>query len=151
MDESLPPPPHAGYEAWADRVSPGTDPNIAPRRPGVITAAGILLLVSAGFSLLGALILLSSGARPTLTGLGSARAFAAVLVVVGGLHLLAGVLVLARMNGGRILAIVLASLGVLGALSQLRSATGFVSLAINGFVVYTLATNGDAFRRRTRR
>jgi hypothetical protein len=151
MDESLPPPPHAGYEAWADRVPPGTDPNIAPRRPGVITAAGILLLVSAGFSLLGALILLSSGARPTLTGLGSARAFAAVLVIVGGLHLLAGVLVLARMNGGRILAIVLASLGVLGALSQLRSATGFVSLAINVFVVYALATNGDAFRRRTRR
>ena len=22
MDESLPPPPHAGYEAWADRVPP---------------------------------------------------------------------------------------------------------------------------------
>ena len=64
MDESLPPPPHAGYEAWADRVPPGTDPNIAPRRPGVITAAGVLLLVSAGFSLLGALILLSSGAGP---------------------------------------------------------------------------------------
>jgi len=40
---------------------------------------------------------------------------------------------------------------VLGALSQLRSTTGFVSLAINGFVVYALATNGDAFRRRTRR
>jgi hypothetical protein len=151
MDESLPPPPHAGYEAWADRVPAGTDPSAAPRRPRVITAAGVLLLVSAGFSLLGALILLSSGARPTLTGLGSARAFAAVLVVVGGLHLLAGVLVLARSNGGRILAIVLASLGVLGALSQLRSATGFVSLAINGFVVYALATNGDAFRRRTRR
>ena len=151
MDESLPPPPHTGYEAWADRVPAGTHPSAAPRRPGVITAAGVLLLVSAGFSLLGALILLSSGARPTLTGLGSARAFAAVLVVVGGLHLLAGVLVLARSNGGRILAIVLASLGVLGALSQLRSATGFVSLAINGFVVYALATNGDAFRPRTRR
>ena len=151
MDESLPPPPHAGYEAWADRVPPRTDPSAAPRRPAVITAAGVLLLVSAGFSLLGALILLTSGARPTLNGLGSARAFGAVLVIVGGLHLLAGVLVLARSNGGRILAIVLASLGVLGALSQLRSATGFVSLAINGFVVYALITNGDAFRRRTRR
>ena len=151
MDESLPPPPHTGYEDWADRVPPGTDPSIASRRPGVITAAGVLLLVSAGFSLLGALILLTSGARPTLTGLGSARAFAVVLVVVGGLHLLAGVLVLARSNGGRILAIVLASLNAVGALSQLRSATGFVSLAISGFIVYALVTNGDAFRRRTRR
>jgi len=151
MDESLPPPPHAGYEDWADRLPPGTDPSVAPRRPGVITTAGVLLLVSAGFSLLGALILLSSGARPTLNGLGSARSFAAVLVIIGGLHLTAGVLVLARSNRGRILAIVLASFGVLGALSQFGSSTGFVSLAINGFVVYALATNGDAFRRRTQR
>ena len=116
-----------------------------------MTAAGVLLLVSAGFSFLGALILLTSGATPTVTGLGSARAFAAVLAIVGGLHLLAGVLVLARSNGGRILAIVLASLNAVGALSQLRSATGFVSLAISGFVVYALVTNGDAFRRRTQR
>lgn len=151
MDESLPPPPHAGYEDWADRVPPGTDPSIAPRRRGAVTAAGVLLLVSAGFSFLGALILLTSGATPTVTGLGSARAFAAVLAIVGGLHLLAGVFVLARSNGGRILAIVLASLNAVGALSQLRSATGFVSLAISGFVVYALVTNGDAFRRRTRR
>jgi hypothetical protein len=151
MDESLPPPPHAGFEDWADRVPPGADPSTAPRRPGVITAAGVLLLVSAGFSLVGALILLSSGARPTVTGVGSARAFAVVLVVVGGLHLLAGVLVLARSNAGRIMALVLATLGALGALAQLRSATGFVSLAINGFIVYALATNGDAFTRRTRR
>jgi len=151
MDESLPPPPHAGYEDWADRVPPGTDPSTAPRRRGAVTAAGVLLLVSAGFSFLGALILLTSGATPTVTGLGSARAFAAVLAIVGGLHLLAGVLVLARSNGGRILAIVLASLNAVGALSQLRSATGFVSLAISGFVVYALITNGDAFRRRTRR
>ena len=151
MDESLPPPPHAGYEDWADRVPPGTDPSIAPRRRGAVTAAGVLLLVSAGFSFLGALILLTSGATPTVTGLGSARAFAAVLAIVGGLHLLAGVLVRARSNGGRIIAIVLAALNAVAALSQLRSATGFVSLAISGFVVYALVTNGDAFKRRTRR
>ena len=64
MDESLPPPPHAGYEALGRSRSPGSRSERAPRRPGVITAAGVLLLVSAGFSLVGALILLSSGAGP---------------------------------------------------------------------------------------
>jgi hypothetical protein len=150
MNEPMPPPSDAGFEAWSDHIEPAQAEEPA-RRPGVVTTAGVLLLVSSGFSFLGALVLLGSGARPSLDGLGSARGFGAALVIAGALNLLAGVLVLARSNAGRILAITLASIGMIGALTQLGSSTGFVSLAIDGFIVFALVINADAFRRGSRR
>jgi hypothetical protein len=151
MNEPMPPPPQAGSERWAEQPLTPEPAGAVAKRPGAVTAAGVLLIVSAAFSFLGALVLIGSSARPSLDGVGSARGFAIVLVIAGALNLVAGLLVLARSNAGRILAIVLAGLGILGALTQFGSATGFVSLAIDGFIVIALVTNADAFRRGSRR
>ena len=69
-------------------------------------------------------------------------------LVVGLLEVLAGILVLRLSDGGRVFAIVLASLGVLGAISSLSrgSAPGVVTLGLYVFVLYALLANRVAFR-----
>ena len=54
-------------------------------------------------------------------------------------------------NVGRIIGIVLASIGLLSAILQLANggAGSIFSLALNGFVLYALAANGHVFRRGT--
>ena len=153
MSEQLPPPPLAGYEKWTDRVPTVPVDTSARRRPGVVTASGVLLLVSGAFSLLGGLILFDADGRPSLPGIETGRALAFVLLVTGGLYLIAGLLVLARSNAGRILALVLASIGLVGALSRFGSSpsSGLVSLAINGFIIFALVSCRDAFTAGRRR
>jgi hypothetical protein len=79
-----------------------------------------------------------------------ARAVGLGLVVQGALSLLAGVLVLRLRPAGRILGIVIASLGLLSGLATLRSAgsSGLLALALDGFVLYALLAYGFVFRDR---
>jgi hypothetical protein len=85
---------------------------------------------------------------PFLEG-GPAERFAAFwLVLQGGLSLVAGGLVLRLRPAGRVLGIVVASLGILTGLAQLRSAgsSGLLGLALDAFVLYGLFTYGFVFK-----
>jgi hypothetical protein len=85
---------------------------------------------------------------PLLDGRSAERLFLFALVVQGALALLAGWLVLRLRPAGRILGIVLASLGIVAGLAQLRStgSSGLLALALNAFVLYGLIAYGFVFR-----
>ena len=72
-----------------------------------------------------------------------------VAIVFAGIEVAAGALVLRRSGAGRLLGIVAASIGVLGAIGSVASAelTGLVALVLNGLVLYGLIAYGRAFRR----
>ena len=144
----LPPPPLDPH-----RAVPVPRPAAAPaRRPGPVTGAAGVLMVAGALSLVVGLIGMS-GDRvnmdlPFLEGESAERIAALGLMVQGALALVAGWLVLRLRPAGRILGIVLASLGILTGLAQLRStgSSGFLALALNAFVLYGLLTYGFVFK-----
>jgi hypothetical protein len=116
----------------------------------VVTGAAVILLVSGALNLIVGLIALNGDARFSLpAGDVGARVIGAVLLISGGLQVLAGWLVLRLRPGGRVLGIVLASLGILGGLLQIRSAgtTGLLAMLLNGFVLYGLIAFGFVFEQ----
>lgn len=75
------------------------------------------------------------------------RGLGLLSLLIGGLQVAAGVLVLRLSNAGRVLAITLAVLGVIGGLGSVGSGAGLVGIGLNAFVLYALIANGAAFRR----
>lgn len=145
---SLPPPP-------ADPFSgvPTPRPLAAPvRRPGPITGAAGVLMVAGALSL-GIGLMGVTGDRvnidlPFLEGESAERIAAFWLIVQGSLALVAGWLVLRLRPAGRALGIVIAVLGILTGLAQLRSSgsSGLLGLALDAFVLYALFTYGFVFK-----
>jgi hypothetical protein len=152
MSDQMPPPPTPGYEGWADRVIEARPSTLRPRRPGIVTAAAVLLLVAGGLAVVASLLILSAGDRTAVQGIGAdaVHTVGLVALVIGSVEVLAGVLVLRLIPAGRVLGLIFAGLGLLGALRSLGTPQGIITLAVDGFVVYALATTGDAFRRATR-
>lgn len=141
----LPPPPFDPYTGVP------TPRPAAPRRPGLVTAAGTILLVAGALSIIGGLVLLNTRgglAIPGLSGREVARVAAVVAFIVGGLDLLAGWLVLRLNPAGRVLGIVIAIVGLLGGLAQLgrSGSSGLLSLALYAFVLYGLLAFGYVFK-----
>jgi hypothetical protein len=117
----------------------------------MVTYAGLILLISGALSVLFGIVSLSGDTRllvPGDEGVSAERIAAYWLVVQGGLALVAGVLVLRLRPAGRVLGIVVASLGILTGLVQLRSAgsSGLLGLALDAFVLYGLFTYGFVFK-----
>jgi hypothetical protein len=145
MDQGMPPPP-GSFEAWERVIA---EPVVAPpHRPVAITIAGVLLILAGGFAALAAGLILLTGDGASIEGVG---ADAPTVVVLGALALAAmevgaGALVLRCAPIGRTCGLVVAALGFLGGLAAIRSPQGIVTIAIFGFVIYTLVTNSDAFR-----
>jgi hypothetical protein len=121
-----------------------------PRRPGIVTGAATILLISGAFSLiLGAVVL--SGDRTLVMadrrfssgGLGTG------LLLGGTLEVVAGWLVLRLSRAGRVLGIVIAALGILVGLLQIGSsgAQGLLSMLLNGYVLYALLAYGFVFEQ----
>jgi hypothetical protein len=127
---AAPPPPGAGAPA------PGA-------RPGVVTAAGILLIVAGAFAILGGL--LSFGAA----GLGGIFVILAViLLAIGALEIYAGIQILGLRERGRIIGLVVAGIGAIFSLIFLITAGDFtqiISLALDAFVIWALMTNQQYF------
>jgi hypothetical protein len=134
MDQYPPPPPPP--------PAPSSGYGSAGRRPGVVTAAAVLLFIAGGFSLLGAFILLTAS---------SVAAFLSVigilLLAVGAVEVYAGVQVLALTERGRILGVVLASIGLVFQLLSIGRATGssIVGIGIDAFIIWALVTNSQHF------
>jgi hypothetical protein len=86
---------------------------------------------------------------PFLDGEGASRVVALVLIAQGCLSLLAGWWIFRIRPAGRVLGIVLTVIGIVGALAQLRrsGSSGFLTLALDAFVLYALLTYGFLFKR----
>ena len=153
MMEPLPPPPPPRPD-----TSRQPDPVRAETavRPQLVTAAGIILIVLGALQAVAGLVLMTVSPED-LARIGSvgnidlervARGVGLFSLVMGGLEILAGTLVLRLSDGGRILAIVLASIGLLGGIAGVSggSAMGIVTLSLYVFLVYVLFTSRAAFR-----
>jgi hypothetical protein len=121
-----------------------------PRRPGIVTGAAAILLVAGVLYLLVGLISLAGGTTFVVAGNDVEGASVSIVLLVGGtLQLLAGWLVLRLRPAGRILGIVVATLGIAGGLLQLGSdgTTGVLAMLLDAFVLYALLTYGFVFEQ----
>ena len=124
--------------------TPPSPPEVSkPARPGLVTAAGILLVVGGALNLLGAtrLFALDVGTIGT--------AFGTLFLIIGAAALFAGVKVLALSETGRRVGI-----GVIGVSAILNVwaitegvTTSYINLAVNIFVIYVLISTKEAFTK----
>jgi hypothetical protein len=117
----------------------------------MVTYAGLILLISGALSVLFGIVSLSGDTRllvPGDEGVVSEEVAAFYLIVSGGLLLVAGWLVLRLRPAGRVLGIVLASIGIVTGLVQIGSTggAGLLAIALNAFVLYGLFTYGFVFK-----
>jgi hypothetical protein len=117
----------------------------------MVTYAVLILLISGALSVLFGIVSLSGDTRllvPGDEGVISEEVAAFYLIVSGGLLLVAGWLVLRLRPAGRLLGIVLASIGIVTGLVQIGSTggAGLLAIALNAFVLYGLFTYGFVFK-----
>ncbi|HYJ61166.1 MAG TPA: hypothetical protein VE032_06845 [Actinomycetota bacterium] len=122
-------------------------------RPPALTGAALILMIAGALLLyFGAMDLTGNGVdidTPFLDGEEAGRVIAVILIAQGGLSLLAGWWVFRLRPAGRILGIVLTVVGIVSALAQLRrsGSSGFLTLALDAFVLYALLTYGFLFKQ----
>jgi hypothetical protein len=117
----------------------------------MVTYAALILLISGALSVLFGIVSLSGDTRllvPGDEGVISEEVAALYLIVSGALLLVAGWLVLRLRPAGRVLGIVLASIGIVTGLVQVGSTggAGLLAIALNAFVLYGLFTYGFVFK-----
>ena len=128
------------FEVPVDAVATG-------HRTAILITAAVVLFAGALFAVLYVVLLLpfaSSEKGSSVSG-----ALVVFLLVYGSLQAVAGVLVLLLRQGGRWLGIVLAVVGIGLGIARASStpASGLVTILLNAFVIYALASSGPAFRR----
>lgn len=179
MTGPVPPTPDATPNPVPDAApTPMTPPPAPPPampaphgRPGLVTGAGIAMIVMGGLiTLLGLLTLLLGGLFGGVAGAIEFRApgfggfaglaagilivFAVILLAIGILDIVAGANVLGRRGWARITGIVLAVILGLISLGGIGGANGsgtfsVVWLVVNGFIIWALATTGGWFAARS--
>jgi prepilin signal peptidase PulO-like enzyme (type II secretory pathway) len=128
------------FEVPVDAVARG-------HRTAILITAAVVLFAGALFAVLYVVLLLpfaSSEKGSSVSG-----ALVGFLLVYGSLQAVAGVLVLLLRQSGRWLGIILAVVGIGLGISRASStpASGLVTILLNAFVIYALASSGPAFRR----
>jgi hypothetical protein len=145
------PPPSSDPAPGVPTPRPATRPTT---RPAALTGAALILMIAGALLVyFGAMDLAGNGVdidTPFLDGEEAGRVIAFILIVQGGLSLLAGWWTLRLRPAGRILGIVLTVAGIVSALAQLRrsGSSGFLTLALDAFVLYALLTYGFLFKQR---
>jgi hypothetical protein len=145
------PPPSSDPVPGVPTPRPATRPT---SRPPALTAAALILMIAGALLLyFGAMDLTGNGVdidTPFLDGEEAGQVIAVILIAQGGFSLLAGWWVLRLRPAGRILGIVLTVVGIVSALAQLRrsGSSGFLTLALDAFVLYALLTYGFLFKQR---
>jgi hypothetical protein len=122
---------------FEDLSVPVPAPAPVRRRTATVTTAALILLVSGALTVLTVFVLKpSSGFLP-------------LYAVLGILQLIGAVLVFALMPVGRSLGIALGAIGVVVGFTLLGSSAlnGLMTIALNGYVIYALASSGPSFRR----
>jgi hypothetical protein len=130
----------SNFEVPVDAVATG-------HRTAILITAAAVLFAGALFAVLYVVLLLpfaSSEKGSSVSG-----ALVGFLLVYGSLQAVAGVLVLLLRQSGRWLGIVLAVVGIGLGIARASStpASGLVTILLNAFVIYALASSGPAFRR----
>ena len=135
MDQDPPPPPSAP-------PPPSYGPSGAGARPGVVTAAAVLLFIVGALNAIGGLILITAasiGAFLVLIGILS--------LAIAAAEIYAGVQVMALREQGRIIAIVLSAIGLFFQLLSIGRAPGssIIGICIQGFIIWALVSNAQSF------
>jgi hypothetical protein len=125
----------------------------APRRPGLLTAAAVLLFIFGAFGFLAGLWLLAGSHGAVSLGRDQARGLGFLPVAIGVLYIAAGVGILGLRPAGQVMGFVSAGIMILNSLLRLRGATGsaITGLVVAGFVIYALAAHAPLFRTSARR
>jgi hypothetical protein len=128
------------FEVPVDAVATG-------HRTGILITGAVVLFAGALFAVLYVVLLLpfaSSEKGSSVSG-----CLVGFLLVYGLLQAVAGVLVVLLRQSGRWLGIVLAVVGIGLGIARASStpASGLVTILLNAFVIYALASSGPAFRR----
>lgn len=120
-----------------------------------MTAAGGILIALGAVQALGgiALMVMSAAELARLGSVGNlnleriGRGVGVFSLVIGLVEVMSGFLVLRLSSGGRILALVVASLGVIGGIGSLSggSPAGVLTLGLYGLVIYALFAHGVVF------
>jgi hypothetical protein len=140
------PPPGSRFEDLTNFEVP-VDAVATGHRTAILITAAVVLFAGALFAVLYVVLLLpfaSSEKGSSVSG-----ALVGFLLVYGSLQAVAGVLVLLLRQSGRWLGIVLAVVGIGLGIARASStpASGLVTILLNAFVIYALASSGPAFRR----
>jgi hypothetical protein len=152
MDPFPPPPPRPDLGWQADERVPSP----SPVRPQPVTAAAVILIALGALQAFAGMIFLFVSPQQ-LASIASmehvsieplARGIGFFILVVGSLGVFAGILVLRLSGGGRVFAIVLASIGLVGGIGNVSHgyAPGLVTLGLYAFVIYVLFAHAAAFR-----
>jgi hypothetical protein len=128
------------FEVPADAVATG-------HRTAILITAAVVLFAGALFAVLYLVLLLpfaSSEKGSSVSGV-----LVGFLLVYGLLQAVAGVLVVLLRQSGRWLGIGLAVVGIGLGIARASStpASGLITILLNAFVIYALASSGPAFRR----
>jgi hypothetical protein len=128
------------FEVPVDAVATG-------HRTAILITGAVVLFAGALFAVLYVVLLLpfaSSEKGSSVSG-----SLVGFLLVYGLLQAVAGVLVVLLRQSGRWLGIVLAVVGIGLGIARASStpASGLVTILLNAFVIYALASSGPAFRR----
>jgi hypothetical protein len=135
----------ADYPSATPPPPPGSGPSA---RPGIVTAAAVMLIVVGGLQVLGGILVLAGAGVATGTGVGGLFAFVAIIILaIGAVHIYAGVKCLALEVLGRTLGMIIAVVGiVLQLLSIGRTpGTSIVGILIDAFIFYALYSSADHF------
>jgi hypothetical protein len=139
-------PPGSRFEDLSDFEVPVDAVATGQRTPILITAA-VVLFAGALFAVLYLVLLLPFASSDR--GSSVSAVVVGFLLVYGALQAVAGLLVLLLRQSGRWLGIVLGVVGIGLGIARASStpASGLVTILLNGFVIYALASSGPAFRR----
>jgi hypothetical protein len=139
-------PPGSRFEDLSDLEVPVDAVATGQRTPILITAA-VVLFAGALFAVLYLVLLLPFASSDR--GSSVSAVVVGFLLVYGALQAVAGLLVVLLRQNGRWLGIVLAVVGIGLGIARASStpASGLVTILLNGFVIYALASSGPAFRR----
>ena len=132
-----------------EQYPPPPSPDTPTNRPGMVTAAAVLLFIVGGLQCLAGLIALFGGTVLVGSfGTGVLILIGLVVLAIGLLHIYAGVKVLDLQEQGRIIGIVIAAIGAFLGLLRLagRTRSGILGLLIDAFILYALITNAQYFR-----
>ena len=143
MSADMPPPP-GGYTPPPPPPSGGS----AQVRPGVVTAASVLLVIGGALAVLIGILLLGGAGRVAGTGVGGVFAVIAVIELgVGALQIYSGVQVLKLREVGRKIGVVMAGISAFFLLISIgRTPAGnVIGLAIDAFIIWALVTNASLF------
>jgi hypothetical protein len=112
-------------------------------RTAIVITAAVVLFAGAVFALL-SVVLLAEFSTASISG-----AAVAFVVAYGILEAVTGVLVLLLVPAGRWLGMFLGIAGIVlgGVLASSAPTSGLVSILLNAFVIYALASSGPSFRR----